>query len=156
MLQIVILTGARQPPGFWRPGKKFKFLFSYLQWWSLHKNCLNHCKYENKNFHFLPVRQNPGGCLVPARITNSNLQFYFLLYYTYWSNSCEETIDLTLKIKKFHFLPGRQPPAVTWILVWCPDLVATIQMQPDITNWACISKKTRQNTKNIPKNTGNS
>ena len=81
-----------------------------------------------KKFHFLPDCQNPGGCLVPARITNCYLQFYFLLYYTYLSNSCQRTIDVTLKIKKFNFLPGQQPLAVTWILVWCPDLVATILM----------------------------
>ncbi len=82
------------------------------------------------------LRIVPGGSLVPAIVTNWNLQCYFLLYYTYLSNSCEGTIDVTLKIKKSHFLPGqRGHQQLPGSLLWCPDLVATIQMYPDITNF---------------------
>ena len=84
----------------------FYYIIPFKQF--LWKN--HHCKYENKNFHFLPVPQNSGGCLVPARNTNWNIEFYFLLYYTYLSNSCERTITVSMKIKKLHFLPVRQNP----------------------------------------------
>ena len=50
-----------------------------------------------------------------------------------------------MKIKKFHFLPGQRPPAVTWIQVGCPNLEATIQKL--LLNELILAKKTQQNTK---------
>ena len=76
----------------------------------------HHCKYENKIFHFLPVPQNSGGCLVPARNTNWNIEFYFLLYYTYLSNSCERTITVSVKIKNLIFYLSARILEAAWCL----------------------------------------